>query len=42
MSKPEIAQPDAGELIRRLHERPKMPLTEWLQAPAHATTKHFA
>ena len=41
MSKPEITKPDAGELIRRLHERPQMPLAEWLQAPAHVHYKAF-
>ena len=41
MSKPETAKPDAGELIRKLHERPQMPLAEWLQAPAHVHYKAF-
>lgn len=41
MSKPEITKPDAGELIRKLHERPQMPLAEWLQAPAHVHYKAF-
>ncbi|MCX5720723.1 MAG: DUF3422 family protein [Nitrospirae bacterium] len=41
MSNPEIAKPDAGELIRKLHERPQMPLAEWLQAPAHVHYKAF-
>ena len=35
MTEPENAKPDAGELIRKLHERPQMPLAEWLRAPAH-------
>ena len=41
MTKPEIAKPDAVELIRKLHERPQMPLAEWLQAPAHVHYKAF-
>ena len=41
MSNPEITKPDAGELIRKLHERPQMPLAEWLQAPAHVHYKAF-
>lgn len=41
MSKPEITKPDAGELIRKLHERPQMPLAEWLHAPAHVHYKAF-
>jgi uncharacterized membrane-anchored protein len=41
MSEPEIIKPDAGELIRKLHERPQMPLAEWLQAPAHVHYKAF-
>jgi uncharacterized membrane-anchored protein len=41
MTKPEIAKPDAGEIMRKLHERPQMPLAEWLQAPAHVHYKAF-
>ena len=41
MSIPEITKPNAGELIRKLHERPQMPLAEWLQAPAHVHYKAF-
>ncbi|MEY4704043.1 MAG: hypothetical protein RL042_239 [Nitrospirota bacterium] len=41
MTEPETAKPDAGELIRKLHERPQMPLAEWLQAPAHVHYKAF-
>ncbi len=41
MSKPETTKPDAGDLIRKLHERPQMPLAEWLQAPAHVHYKAF-
>ncbi|MGE3152887.1 MAG: DUF3422 family protein [Nitrospiraceae bacterium] len=35
MSSSEGAKSVAGERIRELHERPKMPLAEWLRAPAH-------
>ena len=41
MTEPEIAKPDADELIRKLHERPQMPLAQWLQAPAHVHYKAF-
>ncbi len=41
MTEPEIVKPDAGELIRKLHERPQMPVAEWLRAPAHVHYKAF-
>ncbi len=41
MIEPEITKPETGELIRKLHERPQMPLAEWLQAPAHVHYKAF-
>lgn len=41
MPNPEITKSDADELIRKLHERPQMPLAEWLQAPAHVHYKAF-
>jgi uncharacterized membrane-anchored protein len=41
MTEPRIAKPDTGELIRNLHERPQMPLAEWLQAPAQVHYKAF-
>ena len=41
MIEPEITKPDTGELIRKLHERPQMPLAEWLQAPAHVHYKAY-
>jgi len=41
MTKPEIIKPDADELIRKLHERPQMPMVEWLRAPAHVHYKAF-
>ena len=41
MTEPEISEPDAMELIRKVHERPQMPLAKWLQAPAHVHYKAF-
>jgi uncharacterized membrane-anchored protein len=41
MTTPEIFKPDADELIRKLHERPQMPVAEWLRAPAHVHYKAF-
>jgi len=41
MTKPEIIKPDVDELIRKLHERPQMPVAEWLRAPAHVHYKAF-
>jgi len=41
MTEPEIPKPDVVELIRKLHERPQMPLAEWLRAPAHVHYKAF-
>ena len=41
MTMPEITKPDADELIRKLHERPQMPVAEWLRAPAHVHYKAF-
>jgi uncharacterized membrane-anchored protein len=41
MIEPEITKPDTGELIRKLHERPQMPLAEWLRAPAHVHYEAF-
>ena len=41
MTEPEITKPDTGELMRKLHERPQMPLAEWLLAPAHVHYKAF-
>ena len=41
MTEPEIAKPDADEFIRKLHERPQMPVAEWLRAPAHVHYKAF-
>lgn len=35
MAEPETTKPDTGELMRKLHERPQMPMAEWLRAPAH-------
>ncbi len=41
MTEREIIKPDADELIRKLHERPQMPLADWLRAPAHVHYKAF-
>lgn len=41
MTEPEIPKPDVVELIRKLHERPQMPVVEWLRAPAHVHYKAF-
>ena len=41
MTEPDIVKPDADELIRKLHERPQMPVAEWLRAPAHVHYKAF-
>jgi len=41
VTEPDITKPDADELIRKLHERPQMPLVEWLRAPAHVHYKAF-
>lgn len=36
-----MTEPSTSELIRKLHERPQMPLADWLQAPAHVHYKAF-
>lgn len=36
-----MIEPNTSELIRKLHERPQMPLADWLQAPAHVHYKAF-
>jgi uncharacterized membrane-anchored protein len=41
MSDPKTTIPDTGDLIRKIHERPQMPLVEWLRAPAHVHYKAF-
>jgi len=41
MAEPEISKPDAGELMRKLHERPQMLWAERLHAPAHVHYKAF-
>ena len=41
MDEPEHTDPDAVELIRKLHERPQMLWAKWLQAPAHVYYKTF-
>ena len=41
MEQPEIAQSSHDDLIHKLHERPQIPLTEWLRVPAHVHYKAF-
>lgn len=41
MSDPKTTKPDTGDLIRKIHERPQIPLVEWLRAPAHVHYKAF-
>ncbi len=41
MAEPKTIKPDAGDLIRKLHERPQMLWADWLHAPAHVHYKTF-
>ncbi len=41
MSDSKTTKPDTGDLIRKIHERPQIPLVEWLRAPAHVHYKAF-
>jgi len=41
MLESEISKPDIAHVIRHLHERPQMPLAEWLRAPAHVHFEAF-
>lgn len=41
MSDPKTTKSDTGDLIRKIHERPQIPLVEWLRAPAHVHYKAF-
>ena len=41
MDHPEMPQSGTDALLRKLHERPQIPLTEWLRAPAHVHYKAF-
>jgi uncharacterized membrane-anchored protein len=41
MTEPKTSKPDTGELMRKIHERPQMPLAEWLRAPSHVHYKAF-
>ena len=41
MSNPKTTKPATSDLIRKIHERPQMPLVEWLGAPAHVHYKAF-
>jgi uncharacterized membrane-anchored protein len=41
MNEPDAPQTGTEALLRRLHERPQIPLTDWLRAPAHVHYKAF-
>lgn len=41
MDQAHVEQPAEDDLIRKLHERPQIPLTEWLRVPAHVHYKAF-
>ena len=41
MEDPDKPQLKAETLLKKLHERPQMPLTDWLRAPAHVHYKAF-
>src|ERR1044071_8616182 len=41
MAEVENTRPDTGDLMRKIHERPQMPLAEWLRAPSHVHYKAF-
>jgi len=36
-----VPQPDTDTFLKKLHERPHLPLGEWLRAPAHVHYKAF-
>ncbi len=41
MEQAEVPQPATEDLLKKLHERPGMPLADWLRAPAHVHYKAF-
>lgn len=41
MEQAEVPQPATEALLKKLHERPSVPLAEWLRAPAHVHYKAF-
>lgn len=41
MEQPDRPQSDPAAMLKKLHERPHMPLADWLQAPAHVHYKAF-
>lgn len=41
MDQPDAPQSGTEALLRKLHERPQIPLTDWLRAPAHVHYKAF-
>ncbi len=41
MDQPEVPRSGPDAALRKLHEQPQIPLTEWLRAPAHVHYKAF-
>ena len=41
MDEREQPQSESETLIKKLHERPQMPLADWLRAPAHVHYQAF-
>lgn len=41
MDDSETTQPGTDAILKKLHERPQMPLADWLRAPAHVHYKAF-
>lgn len=41
MERSEASSSDTDQLLKKLHERPQMPLGDWLRAPAHVHYKAF-
>jgi uncharacterized membrane-anchored protein len=41
VNQPDRPQSGADSLLRKLHERPNLPLAQWLRAPAHVHYKAF-
>ena len=41
MDQPDTPQSGTETLLKKLHERPQMPLADWLRVPAHVHYKAF-
>ena len=41
MSQPNVAQSGSDAFLRKLHEQPHQPISEWLRAPAHVQYEAF-